>query len=295
MLTDTAILFADIAAVTGMDCSRCEWRSIGGGDINEAWQLTAADGDQWFLKLNKPSADEMLAAEYAGLQELANSGAVRVPHAFGFGATSAQAWLLLEWLSLGPVSEQSAETLGRGLAEMHRITAECFGWHRDNTIGSTPQRNPLTADWVSFYRDARIGVQLELAAANGASATLLDAGYRLMEKLAAFFVGYEPQPALLHGDLWGGNRGALIDGTPVIFDPAVYFGDREADIAMTRLFGGFSGGFYEAYNQAYPLDAGYADRVELYNLYHVLNHYNLFGGGYHAQAEGIMQRSLAKV
>ncbi len=178
---------------------------------------------------------------------------------------------------------------------MHRCDAAQFGWQRDNTIGATPQPNAWHADWVAFFRDRRLGFQLAMAGDNGAPARLLDRGRRLLGELDAFFTTYRPTPSLLHGDLWGGNWGADSSGAPVIFDPAVYFGDREADIAMTRLFGGFDRQFYGAYAAEWPLDAGHGSRETLYNLYHILNHYNLFGGSYAAQAGDMIERLLAEL
>ena len=186
------------------------------------------------------------------------------------------------------------EQLGRGLAFMHRFHAAHFGWHRDNTIGATPQINTPAADWIGFWRKQRLGFQLALARENGYRGRLLAQGERLLGQLPVFFSGHEPRPSLLHGDLWSGNAAFMRDGTPVMFDPAVYYGDREADIAMTELFGGFSADFYRAYDEAYPREPGYATRKQLYNLYHVLNHLNLFGGGYHAQAERMIEQLLSE-
>jgi fructosamine-3-kinase len=159
---------------------------------------------------------------------------------------------------------------------------------------STPQLNAPGGDWVAFWRGRRLGYQLNLAAAKG-HGRLAAGGARLMEKLPAFFVGHTPAPSLLHGDLWSGNAAMTAGGEPVVFDPAVYYGDREADLAMTELFGGFPPPFYEAYRAEFPLDPGYGTRKHLYNLYHVLNHLNLFGGGYGAQAAGMIERLLAEV
>ena len=182
--------------------------------------------------------------------------------------------------------------LGRRLARLHRVTGSRFGWDRDNTIGATPQVNTPGSDWIAFWREHRLGFQLGLAARNGHGGRLQQRGGQLMEKLPEFFRDCTPAPSLLHGDLWGGNAGFDASGDPVIYDPAVYYGDRETDIAMTELFGGFSADFYSGYNAEFPLDAGYAHRKDLYNLYHVLNHLNLFGGGYGAQAERMIDRLL---
>jgi len=210
------------------------------------------------------------------------------------GSEGAQAWLVLEDIHFGRPGPGSARDAGRRLAALHRRTAPAFGWRRDNTIGATPQPNPWTESWEPFWREQRLGHQLRLAARNGYGGRLQTLGERLMTRLPTL-LDHAPAPSLLHGDLWGGNIGYTVEGEPVIYDPAVYFGDREADLAMTELFGGFGGEFYAGYREAWPLDAGYATRKLLYNLYHVLNHLNLFGGGYGAQAEAMMGRLLAEV
>ena len=175
---------------------------------------------------------------------------------------------------------------------MHKSTSKRFGWSRDNTIGATKQINQTKADWIDFWREHRLGFQLDLAKQKGISRSLTIKGEELLKELDRFFTGYVPEASLLHGDLWSGNIGYLENGEAVVFDPAVYYGDREADIAMTELFGGFPAEFYTAYNEAWPLDHGYRQRKSLYNLYHVLNHFNLFGGSYAIQAENMLYRLL---
>lgn len=199
-------------------------------------------------------------AEVDGLRALA--AVVRVPRILDHGPD----FILLEQLELQKSGDWAA--LAQMLAKLHRQTGPRFGWHRDNYIGATPQINAWCDDWSEFWQERRIRPQLELARKNG---------FRLEEppKLK----GHNPQPSLLHGDLWSGNAGFIAEG-PVLFDPAVYYGDREADLAMTELFGGFPARFYEAYDEAYPLPKGYETRKHLYNLYHLLNHLNLFGRGY---------------
>jgi protein-ribulosamine 3-kinase len=218
-----------------------------------------------------------------------------VPAPLPIGEAQGQAFLALEWIDLGPGTPAAEALLGEGLAALHRCLAPRFGLTRDNFIGSTPQPNGEKDDWVAFLRDRRLGFQLALAARNGHGGRLQDRGRRLLELLDVFFATYQPRPSLLHGDLWGGNWGMDGAGRPVIFDPAVYHGDREADLAMTRLFGGFGAAFYAAYVREWPLDAAAGTRRDLYNLYHVLNHLNLFGGGYRAQAEGMIDRLLAAI
>jgi fructosamine-3-kinase len=236
-----------------------------------------------------------LDAEVDGLARLAQAGAIRVPRVLGQGATDTDAFLEIEWLDLLTADGASDARMGRALACLHATTATAFGLERDNAIGATRQPNAQASDWVAFWRGRRLGFQLGLAESNGYGGRLQDRGRRLLDAIPAFFAGYRPQPSLLHGDLWSGNRAMLADGTPVIYDPAVYYGDREAELAMTQLFGGFGPYFYSAYDNAWPPDTGRAARRDLYNLYHVLNHLNLFGGGYRAQAESMIDRLLAEL
>ena len=211
---------------------------------------------------------------------------------YGHGCDAGTAWLALEWLDLGRCPAGAERALGERLAALHRHTAPQHGWHRDNFIGRTPQPNGWHDDWVAFYGERRLAHQLRLARDNGFGGELQDLGARLIERLPEFFDGYEPVPSLIHGDLWGGNW-SCCDGEPVIYDPAVYYGDREAELAMTRLFGGFGGAFYAAYTEAWPLAPGHERRDTLYRLYHVLNHANLFGGGYAGQALSLLRRLVS--
>jgi fructosamine-3-kinase len=289
----TAIVEA--LATEGIDVAPGTVRRVSGGSINTCYSLRSREGRRLFLKTNQADCAEMFAAEREGLDELKSAGAVRVPEPIADGVADDSAWLLLEYLDLEAGSPTAAARLGRALAAQHRRTSECFGWRRDNSIGSTLQRNVLQSDWLTFFRTYRLGFQLQLAAENGAGSELREKGTRLLERLPAFFEGHAPAPALLHGDLWGGNWAMIGAGEPVIFDPAVYYGDREADLAMTQLFGGFPREFYRAYEAAWPLDAGYSVRKHIYNLYHVLNHLNLFGGSYVRQAITLMDRLLPAV
>lgn len=267
----------------------------GGGCINRALILEGG-GERWFVKLNDAAGLPMFEAEMDGLAALAGAGAVRVPQPLCCGTEAGQAWLVMEHLPLRPLTERrEAATFGRALAELHRHGGARFGWRRDNFIGATPQVNTENESWPRFFATARLLPQLRLASARGYGKTLQDKGGRLAEKLAAFFVDYHPQASLLHGDLWHGNAAVLENGTPAIFDPAVYYGDREADLAMTELFGGFPTAFYAAYREAWPPDEGYETRKTLYNLYHVLNHLNLFGRAYLGQAERMLDRLLAEL
>ncbi len=267
-------------------------RPVSGGCINSCWALSGA-GSRWFLKTNTPARVAMFAAEARGLAALSEAGRLRVPAVIGSGCVGPHSYLLLEWIPLRTSSRGAESALGAGLARLHRATSTQFGFDSDNFIGSTAQPNGWYASWADFFAQRRLGFQLKLARENGLGARLQEAGEHLLQVLPELLAAHAPQPSLLHGDLWGGNRACDEQGRPVIFDPAVYFGDREADLAMTRLFGGFGSDFYAAYEDEWPLPPGAAGRVDLYNLYHVLNHANLFGGAYRDQALAIMRRLLS--
>ena len=211
----------------------------------------------------KQATADALAAEADGLRALRAAG-VRAPEPLADGH--------FEFLDLRRSGDWTA--LGRMLAKLHRTTGPRFGWHRDNYIGALPQENGWCDDWAEFWRERRLRPQFKRAGMKP-------------EFFEELLKDHRPSPSLLHGDLWNGNAGFTPDG-PVMFDPAVYYGDREADLAMTELFGGFPREFYRAYNEAFPLDAGYETRKHLYNLYHLLNHLNLFGSGYRAQVDATL-------
>ena len=268
-------------------------REIGGGCINRA--LCLEDGHRrYFVKLNAATALSMFEAEAEGLRELAASRTLRVPQPICMGRQGAEAYLVLEHLELGRAGSDGMARAGRQLAALHATAGDCYGWTRDNTIGSTPQPNAPCGDWIAFWRARRLGFQLDLAGRNGYGGALQRRGERLLADLEALFEDYSPPASLLHGDLWGGNMAFDSSGAPVVYDPALYYGDREADLAMTELFGGFTADFYAAYREAWPLDSGYPVRKTLYNLYHVLNHLNLFGGGYAGQAGHMIDRLLSE-
>lgn len=283
---------AQISAATGVPFAAETAAAVRGGCINEAYRIEGG-GRRFFIKLNRVGSLAMFEAEAAGLREILDSRTLRVPAPVCWGESPCGSWLVLEYLEMACASGDAA-ALGRGLAAMHRTVAREFGWARDNTIGGTPQPNRPTSAWAVFWREQRLAHQLQLAWRNGHEASLQARGEQLLERLDAFFAGTEPVASLLHGDLWSGNHGYDVAGRPLLFDPAVYYGDRETDLAMTELFGGFPATFYAAYREAYPLDQGYAVRKILYNLYHVLNHLNLFGGGYLQQARRMMEQLLAE-
>ena len=252
--------------------------SVGGGDMNAAWHVETNYGTV-YMKTSPVELIDTFNAEAEGLLDLGTANAVRVPNVRAHDVTKSDAYIALEWLEFAPAGIKQEALLGQQLATQHRVTNERYGWHRDNTIGLTLQPNAWCDDWVQFYRERRLNHQLSLAEQNGYEGELQTEGKRLSENLDRLFEGHKPEASLLHGDLWGGNW-ACVDDEPVIFDPSVYYGDREADIAMTRLFGGFSEYFYESYEEAWPLSAGHEVRCQLYQLYHVLNHLNLFGRSY---------------
>jgi len=280
------------AARIGARPGTVHWVELGGGSFGGRWRLESG-GERYFVKAQAPSRLDVLEAEAEGLRELSRAGTLRVPAPVLCAAAGECAFLVLEWLDFGAGGRDAA--LGAGLAQLHRISADRYGWRRDNTIGATPQDNAWSDDWATFFRDRRIAPQLALAARNSRGKWLQQNGDRLLAAIPLLLAGHAPAASLLHGDLWFGNAARLASGAPVIYDPAVYFGDREADLAMTELFGGFASDFYAAYREVSPIDAGYPVRRTLYNLYHVLNHFNLFGGGYGDQARTMIAQLLAEL
>ncbi len=278
-----------ISAAIGESFVTTNHRGVGGGSINQAYVL--ADGSKkFFAKLNLPQRAGMFQQESSGLQALAKVKAIRTPQVICTGVDDRHSFIVLEYIPFDHGSAQAWEQLGRDLANLHLLSqSQQFGWDQDNTIGSTPQINPLMADWATFWQEARIGYQLQLARKRGVH---LDNADVLLRNIPRLLGRHQPKPTLVHGDLWSGNVAFTESGEPVIFDPAVYYGDREVDLAMTELFGGFRPEFYQGYESVYHLPAGYHIRKILYNLYHILNHGNLFGGSYWHQAGGMIQTLL---
>jgi fructosamine-3-kinase len=285
-------LAAALAAALGQEVAAKPDTRVHGGSINDCHRWQTGRGPV-FVKRARLARFGLFEAEADGLALLRQAGSVRVPETLALGSTVGEAFLVLEWLDLVEPDAASEEKFGETLAWQHRNRAQAYGLDRDNFIGATPQSNAVTDDWVTFWRERRLLHQLDLAAANGYAGRLQDRGRRLAEVMDIFFASYRPAASLLHGDLWSGNRGTLADGAPVVFDPAVYYGDREVDIAMTCLFHGFGPRFYSAYAATWPMDQAAGTRRALYNLYHVLNHLNLFGGSYREKAEGLIDRLLA--
>jgi fructosamine-3-kinase len=285
-------LEAAIARATGAPFAIARATAASGGCIHSSWVLESGAG-RYFAKTNEARFAGAFAAEADGLGALADAG-TRVPRPVAAGEADGTAFLVLEHLGLGQGNDAAFRGLGGALARLHGHCGSGFGWQRDNFIGLTPQPNGRHASWAAFWQAERLGPQLELAARNGHRGELQSLGRRTIDAVPRLLAGHAPAPSLLHGDLWRGNAGFLVDGTPVVFDPAVYFGDAEADLAMTELFGGFPASFYAGYREARPVARGYPQRRILYNLYHVLNHLNLFGAGYRAQAERMMRELLER-
>jgi fructosamine-3-kinase len=285
------VLEAAIAAATGERFAIRDALPASGGCIHSSWVLDSGRA-RYFVKVNDERFAASFEAEADGLAALGAAG-IRVPRPVAHGAGEGRAFLVLEYLALGPPGDAGFRELGRSLARLHEHRGDAFGWRRDNFIGLTPQSNTRRASWIEFWQRERLAPQLAAAARNGHRGRVQWLGEQVSEAVPWLLAGHDPEPSLLHGDLWSGNAGFLVDGTPVVFDPAVYHGDAEADLAMTELFGGFPESFYEGYREVRPIAGGYRLRRLLYNLYHVLNHLNLFGEGYRGQAERIMEQLVA--
>ncbi|MHB1050424.1 MAG: fructosamine kinase family protein [Bacteroidota bacterium] len=261
---------------------------LGGGSISAAYKVSLADGRTVFAKI-QPQFPDMFQKEANGLRELAIGKTIRIPEVWFADASL----LILEYLPVAGMQNRNLffEQFGRSFARLHRHTSPLFGFGEDNYIGSTPQKNlPRTDSWREFYWSHRLLYQFRLAEQNGyADETLRSLFLKLERHLADIIPDDREPPALLHGDLWGGNYLCLEHDEPAIIDPAVYYGHREADLGMTLLFGGFSDYFYGAYNEEYPLHNGWEQRMEIYKLYHLMNHLNLFGEGYYGQVMNVMR------
>ncbi|MFK0732878.1 MAG: fructosamine kinase family protein, partial [Gloeotrichia echinulata HAB0833] len=254
--------------MTGEKFQTQQRRSISGGCINQGYAVSNTE-ITYFVKLNQASQMAMFEAESLGLEDMLATASIRVPKPLCWGTAGDSSYLVLEWLEMGAGNTKSWDQMGRQLARMHQWgDGGRFGWKINNTIGSTPQINTWTGDWVEFYTKHRLGYQFQLARRRGGNFPQQE---KLLAAIPELLANHQVQSSLVHGDLWGGNAGCTVSGEPVIFDPAAYFGDREVDIAMTELFGGFPAAFYRGYNEVFPLNAGYEQRKILYNLYHILN------------------------
>ena len=280
-----------LSQILGRDILFSSVQAMGGGCINQAWKVSNKENEHWFIKSNQKALLPMFEAEFHGLLELSKPESIRVPKPVHYGFSGQHSFLILEYVAMHGRDQPCLA--GEQLAKLHQYQSDQFGWFMDNTIGSTQQRNTQSQDWVEFWRHERLRFQLDLALHNGLSHRIYDKGFELSEDLALFFSDYQPKASLLHGDLWGGNIAYDEQNQPIIFDPAVYYGDHEADLAMTELFGHFGQRFYDCYHEHFPIDSGYSTRKKLYNLYHILNHFNLFGGGYGSQAGNMIEQLLS--
>jgi fructosamine-3-kinase len=272
-----------ITGHTGSEISSI--KPVAGGSISDAFKLEMKSGENYFLKLNYIITNSMFLKEGTGLIELRKPGVIRIPNVI----LAESSFILMEYIESGAKTKNFFKNFGCKLAELHKFKGSSFGFYEDNFIGSNVQRNipgeDEKDDWVNFYYTKRLLAQYTLAEKNDyVTPELTDGILSLERKIYKILAGSEESPSLLHGDLWSGNFMVDKMGNPVLIDPAVYYGHREADLAMTKLFGGFKPEFYSAYNECYPLPEGYEYRENIYKLYHVLNHLNLFGKGYYNQA-----------
>ncbi len=286
--TDTSAMLDAIARALEVPASALALNTVGGGCVSDT-AVVSAGKRRAFLKREPAERAWQLQAEAEGLEALAAAGALRVPRPLSCGEADGQAWLLMEHLPLQGRGDWA--TMGQALAATHACSAARHGWHRDNALGGTHQDNTPAEDWAAFFRDRRLRPQLALASERGHGGPWLERGEQLARALPGL-LDHTPTPALLHGDFWGGNAG-FCEGQPATWDPAVHYGDRECDLAMASLFGGFGAAFWQTYQAEWPLPAGHETRRDLYQLYHVLNHLNLFGGGYGASARRLIEQLLA--
>jgi protein-ribulosamine 3-kinase len=268
--------------------------SVSGGCISNAYQLDTKTGKNYFLKYNDHISNYMFLKEANGLRELSKAGAIRVPEVI----LAEKPFILLEFIVSNRPNKNFFEEFGRKFAQMHKYSADSFGFFEDNYIGSTEQKNIATetekTNWTEFYWNKRILFQYKLAERNGYAESELKLGIKRLEAgISEILSGSKEAPSLLHGDLWSGNYMPDEKGNACLIDPAVYYGHREADLAMTKLFGGFDRQFYSSYNEAFPLKEGWQYRENIYKLYHVLNHLNLFGRGYYSQAVSLIKSYIS--
>lgn len=297
-----------IATLFGENLHIAGKRPVYGGDINQSYRLSLSDGSAVFMKCNTMKNLSFFEAEAKGLEALRKAGTIGVPRALGLGTDKAQrmSFLLMEYLEAAPRNNGYWETFGRELAMLHKVDCQNFtgagsslasgntlpfGFEADNYIGASPQINTPKEDWITFYRECRLLPQIRMAEKHLDSRTRKQC-MKLLDHLDSYLL--EPEfPSLLHGDLWSGNAICGPDGKAWILDPAVYVGHFEAELAMTELFGKNPDSFYEAYNEINRIDSGYKERKDLYNLYHMLNHLNLFGGSYRSSVQMILNRYVS--
>ncbi|WP_019916845.1 fructosamine kinase family protein [Methyloversatilis discipulorum] len=286
------VLATRIAAALGADCTGAV--ELAPGRTRRALKIDTGDAPL-FVKLLPADRTAVFEAETEGLALLRDTGCFRVPVVHGSGTADDFAWLALEWLDLKPVTtDEDGRAFGKALAALHVVHGELYGLPRDNWLGDSRQENGTSTTWPLFYAQKRLRPQLERLIAEGVRGELIRNLQGIIERVPALFLEYRPPASLLHGDLWHGNAG-MADGQPAVFDPAVHYGDREADYVMTELFGGFPISMYATYQKSAPLDAGAASRRGLYRLYHLLNHTLLFGSAYLRETERTAARLLSEL
>jgi len=265
------------------------FQPVGGGCISNALKIKSQNGEFYFLKTNSSSKNDMFIKEAHGILELQKANAIKVPSVLHYD----NEFLLIDYITSGKKQKNFSEDFGRKFALLHKFKSETYGFYEDNYIGSNPQPNIASQEennyWTKFYFNKRILYQLQLAEEFANSTNELRNGISALEnKIEEIVTDSGEKPSILHGDLWSGNYIVDEEGYACLIDPAVYYGNREADLAMTKLFGGFDSRFYDSYEEAYPLPDGFEYRENIYKLYHVLNHLNLFGGGYYSQAMSLI-------
>ena len=266
--------------------------AVGGGCIANACRIET-DGSPLFLKYGDEAVARTFPGEAAGLEALAAADSpLTVPSVIETDTPEGDrpGYLVMEWINSGREGRRFWETFGEGLAALHRHTGEKYGFEQDNFIGQSPQPNEWMDDWPSFFREQRLEPQVEMAQERGRWQAGWDSPLQALYRRLPDMLPRTPEPSVLHGDLWKGNYMVTAVGEPAIIDPATYYGHREADLAMTELFGGYADRFYDAYRATWGLAPEYDTRKEVYNLYHLLNHLNLFGGGYANSVEQILRR-----
>ncbi|MEZ8026124.1 hypothetical protein A1OW_03230 [Enterovibrio norvegicus] len=279
-------LSVQLSLTLGQQFEVDEKTPIDGGDINECYAISSGN-IRFFVKVNSRESLAIYEAEAESLRHLANSGAVSVPQVIYIGVIKEKAVLVLDYIPMKPLNEESAYLLGREMAHLHQWGDQLeYGFDIDNFVGTTEQRNNWHRKWANFFADHRIGLLLKLAEERGMSFGDVES---IVESIKERLTGHQPKPSLLHGDLWTGNASMSIHG-PIVYDPACYWGDREVDIATTQLFSGFPERFYEGYAEVWPLDEEFESRKDIYNLYHMLNHCLLFGGHYLEETEALITK-----
>ena len=275
---------------TGLSNSVNNYQFISGGCINNAVKASTGQSD-FFIKWNETVSDDMFEKEALGLHILHQTQTLPVPEVIGYGSVQGKHFIILEYIDSRKARSDFWEFFGQGLAELHRNKAQSHGLDHDNYIGKLPQSNEIRDDGIDFFIDQRLEIQLGLAFYNGLIDQKFKDHFRKIYPLLPSLLPDEPA-GLLHGDLWSGNFMLDGEGSAMIIDPAVYYGNREIELAFTQLFGGFDAQFYHAYQEVYPLEPGFNQRVDIYNLYPLLVHVNLFGTSYLTSVERTVKRLL---